>query len=311
MQESLIVILILLATIVIFIRLPFFAGILSLPYRLVIILLRRIGWAKDPYNWSVVYDSQTKTPIDPAYITVRNMVGVEIATMITDLNGRFALILPRGLYVIDVQKTNYVFPSAKLNNVATDGRYKGLYYGGTLEIRNSERAVSIAVPMDPIGTDWNQTEKKRKKVFLDLHSESYYRGAESFYVLIGLFLTLGLYISTNNYFYKLLMYGYGIVIVAILLSRIFQPGQYAHSLIVDKKTKQPVPFARVTVFRAHRSAQIMRKVATIEGQVVILVSPGKYYVTIEKRDDKGVYSLAYKSSLFHVYNGTIGKRFKI
>ncbi|MDB5188598.1 MAG: cellulose 1,4-beta-cellobiosidase [Candidatus Nomurabacteria bacterium] len=313
MQEylPLLPVILLLATTLIFIRLPFFTTLLSAPYSFIVAILQAFGLVKPDRHWSVVYDAKTKLPIDPAYITVKNTLGVEVASMITDLNGRFALILPRGLYTIDVQKTNYKFPSERLNGAHADGTYTGLYFGETLEVVDSERAVAIAVPMDPEGADWNQAEKKRHNVFFHFGNENNYKGAELFYGLLGIILSGWWYEHTMNHFYFLLFWAYAVLMAAVLLWRLFETSHYTHSVIFDKNTKLPLSFARVTIFSAARHTQVTRKTTSLEGQFTALLSPGRYYLTIEKRDDHGVYTPVFTSPVFHSHDGYIGKKFVV
>jgi hypothetical protein len=305
----LIPIVLLLAVVLIFLRIPVLTDILSLP-------VGSVRWffstrtVFNNKNWSVVYDSSTKLPIDPAYITVRNPQGVEMATMITDLNGRFALILPRGLYRIEAQKANYVFPALSLNGAPTDGMYTALYYGGIVEVLNAEQAVTIAIPMDPMGTDWNQKEKKRHNVFLRFGKESVFALAELIYLLIGAIFLYAHYHFSYNFFYNELATAYATVLAAILIWRLFQSSSLSHGIVIDRRTKQPVGFARVSIFTA-KNRLLSKKTTSFNGQFTALVPQGKYYVTIEKRQTDGSYTLVYTSHTFHAREGIIGKKFVV
>ncbi len=309
--SPLVPLILLFATVLIFLRIPLVKQLLILPYKALYWLVTPSALFKKNQNWSVVYDAKTKLPIDPAYIIVRNTLGVEVSTMISDLNGRFTLILPRGLYTIDVQKTNYAFPAFSLHSARTDGPYTGLYYGETIEVVDSERSIAIAIPMDPIAKDWNQSEKRRHHIFLHFIKESEFDIAEIVYLLIGaFFLIVHCYYHYNETFYGGLGIAYVAVALAILFWYIFEPKHYSQSIVIDRKTKQPVAFARITVFTA-KDVQILQKITSFEGQFTCLVPKGKYYITIERREDDGSYVLAHTSSIFHVYNGTIDRRFML
>jgi hypothetical protein len=294
----------------IFLRIPLMTDILSLPYTFIHWIFSAGGFLKKNENWSVVYDAKTKVPIDPAYITVRNTLGVEISTMITDLNGRFSLILPRGLYTIDVQKSNYVFPAESLDRAKEDGHYTGLYYGERIEIIDRERSLALAIPMDPVGSDWNQIEKQRKNVFLQFGKDKDFTAAEIFYLCVGALLICIHYYYARDFFYILLAEGYGALGLAMLLWYVFEPTHYSHSMVIEKQTKKPLAFARVTVFTPH-GTKIISKITSFEGYFSCLVPKGKYYVTIEERQRDGTYTLRYTSSPFHAYNGAIDRRFSI
>jgi hypothetical protein len=309
--SPLVPLLLLAALVLIFLRIPIISNLLSSPYTALRWLLGSTSLFSRTHNWSVVYDAKTKLPIDPAYVTVRNTLGVEVSTMITDLNGRFALILPRGVYIIEAQKTNYAFPAMSLKNAQSDGKYTGLYYGGTIDVTDSERSVAISIPMDPIGEDWNQSEKIRKSVFSYFNRDADTSGVQLLYLLVGALLVGMRYFLYRELFYSYLGLAYIAIAILMLLWNILQPTNYTHSVVVDKNTNSPIPFARITVFTAKYNNQVARKVATLEGQFTCLVPKGKYYVKIEKRDASGVYSLVHTSQPFTVHNGAVGQRFSV
>lgn len=299
----------LVAAALIFIRIPILSTILSLPYIIARGMGKWLGILKNTGKWSVVYDSKTKLPLDPAYVTVRNIQGVEIASVITDIDGRFALILPPGIYTIDVQKTNYAFPSYEMKKTKTDGQYINLYYGERIELAR-EGSIHISIPMDQLGSDWNQEEKARKNVFLRFGNEDSLAASEALYLVIGLIVVSVQYLYYKDAFLYQLFLGYCVVIFAKAVWFVFQSEKMGHSYVVDRKGSS-VPFARVTVFRAKSKNQLLRTTTSFEGQFTALVPKGKYYLTIETRDAAGGYTLVHTSSTFHVSRGWIGKKFTI
>jgi len=66
--------------VLIFLRIPLVKQLLILPYKALYWLVTPSALFKKNQNWSVVYDAKTKLPIDPAYIIVRNTLGVEVST---------------------------------------------------------------------------------------------------------------------------------------------------------------------------------------------------------------------------------------
>ena len=81
--------------------------------RLWSILLIAFGLKKRNPPWGTVYDSETKQPLDPVYVVLSDTSGNEIASAITDLDGRYGFAVPAGTYVLSVRKTNYDFPSKR------------------------------------------------------------------------------------------------------------------------------------------------------------------------------------------------------
>ena len=87
--------------------------------------------------------------------------------------------------------------------------------------------------------------------------------------------------------------------------------QYAQSFVIDKATHKALAFAKVTVWSAKNRMSVAQKATSFEGQFTCLVSRGDYYVTIERRNDRGAYELVYTSRVFAVRDGYIGKRFEV
>jgi hypothetical protein len=291
-------------------QLPYLGSLAVIPYIYSVNLLSFFGLMKKDTSWCVAYDSVTKLPIDPAYITVRDMQGREVSSLITDLSGRFALLLPRGLYTIQASKTNYVFPSVKMIGTKDDGKYSNLYFGTVIEIDDTERSVAFSIPMDPIQEDWNQVEKKRKKLFYRFDDTRTYFHAARTYSFIALALSVIRYaVYPSQAMAQLLEIS--ILTVLIVLAFTKHRSQYPHSFVIEKATGQPVSFAKVSIFSAKTGNKVASKTTSFHGQFTCLVSKGEYYLTVERRNAKGGYDLLYKSENFTVHDGYIGKRFDV
>lgn len=284
---------------------------LSSPYRLAKRILRKAGWLHDHRTWGIVYDSVTKEPIDPAYVTVKSRLGNTVATALTDLDGRFGIILPIGTYTLTVEKTNYIFPSRNLLDQNTDGYYTDLYFGNPIEVTKSERMLALAVPMDPIASDWNQEEKKRKSISLRSSDRRDFRNTSLVYFLIAGLLVVSRYLVIGSTLSKQLVVIYFGLFIAGIIYSLLKPASYFHSVIIEKSTGKPLGFARVKVFKKINNMQVASKISSYNGQFVCLVPNGIYYVTIEKRDSLGIYNLVQTSPQFEVIDGSINRRFVV
>jgi hypothetical protein len=300
----------LVAAVVAALQIPYLGSLAALPYFYGKNILTFLGLVRRDATWCVVYDSKTKLPIDPAYVTVRDMQGVEISNIITDINGRFTLLLPRGLYKISANKTNYVFPSVTMAHAKTDGKYTNLYFGSIIDIEDVERSVAISIPMDPVQEDWNQAEKKRKRLFHKFDSANVYFSAARFYTILALLIAV---VQSLGYSSQLSWHRLEAVIVLALLIfwHIWHHRQYPHSFVIDEKTKLPLSFAKVSIYSLKTKNKVSQKITSFEGQFTCLLSRGTYYVTIEKRDGTGKYQLVHTSRPFSVTNGYMGKQFKV
>lgn len=291
-------------------QIPYLGSVAVLPYIYIGNFLTFLGLSRKAVTWSVVYDSVTKLPIDPAYVTVRDMQGREVSSLITDLNGRFALLLPRGLYTIEASKTNYNFPSTRLLKDTTDGKYSNLYFGSVIEIDDRERSIGLSIPMDPIQEDWNQTQKKRHNLFYRFDDKKTYFQAARIYSLLALVVTaIRTVIHPTLNMFHLPQITVLVFIIVLLYTR--RHSQYAHSFVVDKHTGEPMAFAKVNIFSNKTRNKVAQKETSFQGQFTCLVSRGEYYLTIERRNQQGGHDLVYTSPVFAVHDGYIGKRFDV
>ena len=298
-------------TIVAYVGIPLVAEFVAMPYRAVRYVLHQLGLFQPKKTWSTVYDSQTKLPIDPAYVVVRTTTGVEVASAITDLNGRFVVILRRGLYTVDVQKTNYVFPSVTLFGQERDGEYTQLYFGETIEVLRDEQQLTISIPMDAIGKDWNQQEKKSAGIALRFGRPPHLTGVAIVYGVTGSIIAGSMFFIQRDLFSLQLLVIFAAVFLAMILWYVFSLDEERHSTVLDKKTGQPVAFARVTIFSAKTKIAVMKKTTSFNGTFVALLARGTYYVTIDKRDETGGYIPTFVSRTLRIGSGSLGRVFKI
>lgn len=124
-------------------------------------VLTFFGLRKRRRYWGTVYDSKNKQPIDPAIVELVDVqTGAVLEQAITDLVGRFGFLDRPGSFRLRAGKSNYRFPSRIiLGN--SDGMFDNLYHGEIFTITEPSDVISPNIPMDPLGTDWNQQDKTR------------------------------------------------------------------------------------------------------------------------------------------------------
>ncbi len=283
------------------------ADLLLLPFRLWALLLSALGLKKRKRPWGTVYDSVTKQPIDPAYVTLKNIDGSNTNTSITDLDGRYGFLVPAGRYILIANKTNYLFPSQKLSGKTEDTLYSNLYFGEELNIQNTGALISKNIPLDPLKFDWNEFIKGKKKLM-----KFYSRREKIVRIITDWIFRIGFIVSLISLF--LVTAPYNIVIfilyLLLLLLRKFGLKQKVHGSLLEKNG-DPLSFAIIRIFSADLNVEITNKVADRIGQYYCLVSNGKYYARVEKKNDDESYSTIYTSPVFETANGIINKSFTI
>lgn len=276
-------------------------------------VVTRVGHMLTTFVWGrkkirgVVYDSNTKEPLDPVYVAVIDLAtNQEVKNQFTDMEGRFGFVLPKGHYRITAGKTNYQFPSVKLGGKVSDEVYDRLYFGQPFTVEDEEQVVSMNIPMDAVGVDWNQVQK---------HKESFLhylvRGQTKFAWLFNALFIIGFLASIMiTYFYptwwNYVMTGMYVVLGLIQV--------YGHGPIhAGKVTRggQPLAYGVVRVWSASLNREIAKKVIESTGFYYILVPKGDYFIVIDQRNPDGTYTQVFTSNTFHARNGVINKNFDL
>jgi len=279
-----------------------------LPTRLLGAILIAFGWKKRNPPWGVVYDSVTKQPLDPAYITLKTADGNTISSCITDIDGRYGFLAEPGFYKMTAQKTNYLFPSQKLAGKSQDELYDNLYFGEEFEIKR-DTVVNKNIPLDPISFDWNEFVKQKK------HLTKFFTRWDLFLRKISdLLYAIGFILAIIAFLFA--PYPYNTIILCLYIFlfalRILGVKPRPFGSVIDKKTGLPLPFAIIRIIDASSHRQISHRITDRYGRYFCLVPKGKYYVKIEKKKDDGSYALIYISSVIDATKtGIIKNIFKI
>ncbi len=258
-------------------------------------------------HWGVVYDSVTKQPIDPAYVSLVDNSGNEVNSAITDLNGRYGFLAPPGMYTMTAQKTHYQFPSTKLAGKTEDELYRDLYFGAPITITKEDAVIAKNIPMDPVGFDWNEFVKRDRGIisFYARHEVALTRIADAFFIL-GFAFSVISFILNPSIINGILVLFY-ITYVLFSRSKLFKPR--AGKVL---KGNEPYPFVLVEVYNARLNQKITQKITSMYGRFFALLPKGEYYLVIsEKRNTpEGGFVPVHKTANF-VVKGHVNKTVSI
>ncbi len=293
---------------VLFINPLSFSEILLIPVRLWSLLMSALGIKKKVRKWGVVYDSVTKRPLDPVYVSLQDAEGKEIASSITDMDGRYGFLVEPGKYRIVPKKTNYSFPSLKMVGKTRDEIYLDLYFGYVFEITQEGGVIVKNIPMDPITFDWNEFAKEEKKL------TNFYSKRDIVMNKIGDFaFSLGFIIAIIAFVSAPIVYNILIFALYIVLMVIREIGfrQKKSGRVTRKGTDIPLPYAIVRVFDFQTNTEISQKVTDKIGKFFCLVQKGEYYVTIENKESDGTYKKVFQSEKIKIKDGIIDNAFEV
>ena len=268
--------------------------------RLIYSFLSWLGIRRKPPEWGTVFDAVTKQPIDPAYVTVENVAGREVASAITDIDGRFGFLLPKDIYQLKVGKTNYIFPSEKLKNQDHDELYPNLYFGTPL-VHDGNQIIKLNIPLDPLGFDWNEFAKSKMNFF------RFYTKREAFRrrVLAGIFYT-GFTLSLFKALMAPSVLDFVLLAVYFGLWSYQRIWQVQHKIIsIRRANGESLAFSLVRLYLPGIDQPIKSASTDQLGRLYVLVRPGTYYLTVEEKMPDGSYHKIHQSAPFAMPKGVL------
>ncbi len=285
-----------------------FSELILIPFRLWSLFLSAIGLKKEAAKWGTVYDSVTLQPLDPAYVVLMDANGNEVATAITDLDGRYGFQVDRpGIYTILANKTDYSFPSKKLAGHKEDTLHKDLYFGEPVEITEAGQLIIKNIPMDSLNFNWNEYAKKEQKLM------TFYKARDKWIKRVSnLLFAIGFVVATIAYLVT--PESYNVIILSLYVAILIL--KQTNILKTKKKgaiadANGPLGFAILRVYSVATNVEITHKVANKFGEFYCLVPNGTYTVRIERKTGEQTYEIAFVSEPIKVTDGLIKNNFVI
>lgn len=279
----------------------------TMPFREGNLLFSYFSFYTTKKYWGTVYDSVTKQPLDPAYVTLFDEAGQAIDTSITDIDGRYNFVVSSGTYFLSAQKTDYQFPSTRLLGKTYDELYTHLYFGGAVVIEKEDDIISRNIPMDPLRFNWNEYEKKKTKVthfYRPWHRTLSILARVVFW--LGFVFALWVFLVSPSVFalVVLLLYIVSLVLKALGFRKLPRGS-------VQDVNGYAFPFGIIRVYSEKLQREVKHTIIGEAGHYLLLVPNGRYYMTIEQKTKDGSYSKVHTTKAFTVRSGFIAKKIKI
>ncbi len=282
--------------------------IFLIPIRLWAILMTALGLKKRNRPWGTVYDSVTKQPLDPAYVVLLDQQGKEVATSITDLDGRYGFLIGPGTYHLVASKTNYTFPSAKLKGENIDELYNDLYFGTDVVVTTEGEVIGKNIPLDANGFDWNEYTKKEQKL-----TKFYSNRQKVIAYISNILFSVGLLVTITAVLVAPTSYNVGTLVLYLVLfilkRTILRPKPQGS--VTDKETNAPLSFAIVRIYSASTNREILHKVTDKTGKYYCLIPNGTYYATVERKNSDATYTKVFTSESVEVTGGYFKGKFTV
>jgi len=270
--------------------------------------LEIFGLRRKSRPWGTVYDSITKRPLDPAYVSLVNVeTDKEVASAITDFDGRYGFIASPGTYRIIAEKTDYATPSIKMKGKSFDEVYNDLYFGGPIVIADENTTITKNIPMDPVSFNWNEFTKTKMNVnkFIRARDITWARISRSMFVIGGLMALVAVLVVPEPY--NLIVAG--LYLLAYILNYVVFPRKKS-GVLTEKSTRMPLSFAIIEIFSEGESEPIMKKIADAFGAYYALVPNGRYYMRVSKKNDDESYTAVFQTPVMNITKGIINADLK-
>ncbi len=288
---------------------PTVSNFFVLPMQLWNLLLSFLGIRKKGKKWGTVYDSVTMQPLDPVYVVLKDLQGKEIATSITDLDGRYGFSVKPGTYKISVNKADYTFPSQKLAGQTEDAIYHDLYFGEDIVVGEEGGVITKNIPMDRLNFNWNEWKKNEQGLM------KFYKSRDKWIARISNFLFIfGFMFTLGSFAFKQVLFNYIILIFYIFISLVRNI-----SILKVKKSGSvvgldgnPLSFAILRFYSvAMPNNEFAHSISDKFGRFYRLLPNGEYIVKIEEKTGENTYSIVFTSGPIKVTEGLIKDDFKI
>ena len=192
--------------------------------------------------WGTVYNAITKDPIPFAIVRlVEGLSGKVRETQVTDYEGRFGFVPPRGLYRLEVTKAGFHYPSVIVQGTK-DGNRNPLYHRELTSIQGDRDSIISYIPLDP-------TPAVQKKASLVKRVWALFQGAiqksAAVFFILGVVSSVMLVFALPTITHMILLGVYALMALVQLTLVPQLPRPWG--TVVNAQNAQPVPLASVTL----------------------------------------------------------------
>jgi hypothetical protein len=248
--------------------------------RLLLSLLEVLGLRKRTKSWGVVFDSVTGQPIDPAVVTLfANNGKSQLGMKITDMAGRFGFLVDPGTYTITVKKTDYVFPSKRLQNTIEFKDYKNLYFGEDISFTDKD-LLQVNIPLDPMGENWNQ---KVKDQYYSQYKQVFKDGLVNRLMTGILVINILMYLIFPNQFNLIML----VLSLVLFVTRKFFVHKKSWGVVFEKESRKIRPGVTVRAFKTIAGKELSSGSVITDkaGRYYMLLQEGEQYLQVEEEKD--------------------------
>ena len=260
--------------------LPFLYELLgSISYGLFLALLLKItrpayiAFRRRKSGYGVIFDSVTGKPVPLTPISLLDLGGRTVRTTVTNREGRYNLVVPKGDYIIEIPKPGYKFPSKIVTKKNNDTQYSDILTAAHI-IVTDYGSLAKNIPIDPPNANRNSSIFK-KRIFTS-------RKTQELASFLCPFLALGLLIPLRSFWMVWILF---LIYLLALISRFldFKPASPPYGTVRDADTKNPLKDVVVRIFEKKYGKALETQVTSPRGRYAFIVNKGSYRLLVQKK----------------------------
>lgn len=223
-------------------------------------------------GYGVVFNSRTGEPVATAVIRLKNPQGLVISTVVSDKDGRYRIVAPKGEYFVEVKKQRYFFPSLYLDKKKGSRFYDNVLASQHILIQDYG-AITKNIAVDPAKTD--------EKPPFSFWKINLGKNTQHLVAFLGTGAALYLALVQQISFWFWVIFAVYLLVMLVRLVT-FKPPQPPFGTIVDSETGQPLPQVVVRLLDKKFNKLIETQTTSPKGRYALIVNHGDFRLMLEK-----------------------------
>lgn len=222
-------------------------------------------------GYGVVFNALNGEPVPSAVIRFKNTQNRIVATVVSDRQGRYRLVVPKGEYFVEVVKQGFNLTFNRSIKKIADKFYKNILFSEHV-LTQDYGTVTKNIPLIPM--------RNRKRASFWKHRFGLSKTTQYLIAFLGTGVSLYVAIVQSSILFWIVF----IVYLSVMLVRLitFKPSQPPFGTVIDAVSGQPINQVIVRLLDQRFNKLIETQTTSPKGRFAFMVNRGAYRLLIEK-----------------------------
>ncbi len=229
--------------------------------------------------YGIVFNRATDIPEALVSVSLRDVHGRIVRTAVTDKDGKYKILAPKGEYYVEARKAGFVFPSTLIGKQARHHVFDNILPSTHIVIKD-HGVMTKNIPIDPEeGPGAHRWWLWRPRLPKNIQ---YLLGFVGPFVAFGMLYT---------WFWRSpVAWVFFVLYIVHVIDRVasFKPPEPPYGVIRDAVHKQPIEQVVVRIFDSRFNKLLETQITSPKGRYAFVVNRGQYRIRIEKPGYKTV-----------------------